>query len=203
MIYWYLTFPFISALIGWFTNYVAVEMLFHPRAEKTILFVKFQGVFPKRQKVLAERLGRVVARELFDMKVIKEKIDNDSVRGQLKAAILKEIVQYLEEFRQGNKLVAMFAGDAMMENISAKVGEKLDDLIPKLTEQFAGKLEEIDIEKVVEDRVNNFSHERLEKLLKTVIDKELGFITRLGGVLGFIIGIIQAGASVLITMYAE
>ncbi len=202
MIYWYITFPFISALIGWFTNYIAVKMLFHPRMERQFLFVKVQGVFPKRQAVLGERLGRVVAKELLDMEVIKEQVDNEQVRSKLKDAILIEIEQYLEEFRQGNKLVAMFAGEGMMENIKNKVAEKLDTMIPKLTAQFSQKIEDIDIELIVAQKVNEFSHERLERLLKAVMDKELVFITRLGGLLGFLIGIIQATASILINMYS-
>ena len=60
--------PVIAAIIGWGTNYLAVRMLFHPRQEKRILGLSFQGVFPKRQKVLAEKLGKLVARELFSMK---------------------------------------------------------------------------------------------------------------------------------------
>ena len=46
--------PIIAAIIGWGTNYLAVRMLFHPRKQKNILGLKLQGVFPKRQKVLAE-----------------------------------------------------------------------------------------------------------------------------------------------------
>ena len=203
MLYWYLTFPIISAVIGWFTNYLAVKMLFHPRIEKRFLFVRVQGVFPKRQEVLGERLGRVVARELLDMDVIKEKIDNEEVRGKLKNAILVEIEDYFEEVRQGNKLVAMFAGENMMQNVRKNVSEKLDTMIPKLTAQFAEKIEDIDVESIVAEKVNKFSHERLEKLLKAVMDSELAFITKLGGVLGFIIGVIQAAASILINTYGE
>lgn len=201
MLYWYLTFPIISAVIGWFTNYLAVKMLFHPRLEKRFLFIKVQGVFPKRQAVLGERLGRVVAKELLDLEVLKEKIDNDDVRTKLKNAILVEIEDYFEEVKKGNKLVAMFAGENMMQSIRKSVSEKLDAVIPKLTNQFAEKIEDIDVEAIVAERVNNFSHERLEKLLKAVMDSELAFITRLGGVLGFIIGIIQAVASILINTY--
>jgi len=39
-------FPVIAAIIGWGTNYLAVRMLFHPRQEKRILGLSFQGVFP-------------------------------------------------------------------------------------------------------------------------------------------------------------
>ena len=59
--------PLVAALIGWFTNYIAVKMLFHPKNPKGFLFVKIQGVFPKRQKALAQKLGDLVAEELFSV----------------------------------------------------------------------------------------------------------------------------------------
>ena len=53
--------PIIAALIGWFTNYLAVKMLFHPRLPLKIFGFSIQGVFPKRQKQLADKLGTLVA----------------------------------------------------------------------------------------------------------------------------------------------
>ena len=46
--------PIIAALIGWSTNYLAVKMLFHPRLPLRIMGFSIQGVFPKRQKQLAD-----------------------------------------------------------------------------------------------------------------------------------------------------
>ena len=56
--------PFIAAGIGWFTNYLAIKMLFHPREPINLGFYTLQGIFPKRQKVLAEKLGKVVSQDL-------------------------------------------------------------------------------------------------------------------------------------------
>lgn len=39
--------PLIGGFIGWLTNWVAIKMLFYPREPKKILFVTFQGIFPK------------------------------------------------------------------------------------------------------------------------------------------------------------
>ena len=50
--------PFISAFIGWFTNWIAIKMLFHPKEEKNILGIKIQGIFPKRQQQFAEKPQR-------------------------------------------------------------------------------------------------------------------------------------------------
>ncbi|MBX2843853.1 MAG: DUF445 family protein [Flammeovirgaceae bacterium] len=192
--------PFISAAIGWFTNYVALKMLFHPREKRDFGLFKLQGIFPKRKPVLAERLGRIVARDLFSAKMISEKLDNGDNRDKIKETILVQLDAYLRtKFKESNPMIAMFLNDKMIDQFKDKLAEMLDELIPKLMNQMTSKVENIDIEKIVHDRVNNFSNEKLESLLMAVIKKELKFIELAGAVLGFVIGIIQVG----IIMFAE
>ena len=76
MNYWLLLIPLISAFIGWVTNWVAIKMLFHPRNPVTILGMKVQGIFPKRQQQFAEKLGKLVSRELLSFDEIETKITN-------------------------------------------------------------------------------------------------------------------------------
>ena len=58
--------PFISAFIGWFTNWIAIKMLFHPKEPMNILGIKIQGIFPKNQQKFAQKLGTLVATELLN-----------------------------------------------------------------------------------------------------------------------------------------
>lgn len=39
--------PLIAAVIGWFTNFIAVKMLFHPRKPRQFLGLTWHGVLPK------------------------------------------------------------------------------------------------------------------------------------------------------------
>ena len=52
----------ISSLVGYWTNYLAIKMLFRPK-EKTLL--GFQGVVPANKNRIAEDLGRVVKEKFF------------------------------------------------------------------------------------------------------------------------------------------
>jgi uncharacterized membrane protein YheB (UPF0754 family) len=61
MNYWLILIPLISAFIGWFTNWIAIKMLFHPKEPKKILGITFHGIFPKRQQQFAEKLGKLVS----------------------------------------------------------------------------------------------------------------------------------------------
>ncbi|MBO73024.1 MAG: DUF445 domain-containing protein, partial [Flavobacteriales bacterium] len=37
---WYFIFPFIGAITGWVTNWIAVKILFHPKEPKNFFFFK-------------------------------------------------------------------------------------------------------------------------------------------------------------------
>ena len=63
------TLPFIGALIGWFTNYIAIKMLFHPRDEVRIFFIPIQGVFPRRQKDLPANSARLYQKNCSQFRI--------------------------------------------------------------------------------------------------------------------------------------
>ena len=75
--------------------------------------------------------------------------------------------------------------------------QELETLFPQLMKNYAGHLqEELDLEKIVTEKVSAFSTDKLEAILYQIMSKEFRFVEILGGVIGFIIGIVQ----VLITM---
>jgi uncharacterized membrane protein YheB (UPF0754 family) len=188
-----ITIPFISGAIGWFTNWVAIKMLFRPRQERNYYLFKLHGIFPKRKKMLAERLGKIVAKELFSMDMVVKKVDTDENRDQLKQAILSEVETFIRaKIKSSNPLIAMFATENMISQLLQNVRNMLDEAIPKMIGQLTNKLEEVDIEKAVYNRVMNFSDEKFEGLLMAVIQKELGFIEISGAVLGFLVGVFQS-----------
>lgn len=75
MIMEYLSGPILGAVIGYFTNYIAVKMLFHPH--KPWMIGKFRvpftpGIVPRRQKALAKAIGDAVGNHLFTGDDLKE-----------------------------------------------------------------------------------------------------------------------------------
>src|ERR1700726_1582074 len=74
MVWWLYTIPFISAFIHWLTIWMALKLLFHPREPRKIFGFVLQGVFPKKQKQIAENIGRLVGRELLSFDDIERTI---------------------------------------------------------------------------------------------------------------------------------
>jgi uncharacterized membrane protein YheB (UPF0754 family) len=113
----YLT-PFLSAFIGWFTNWIAIKMLFHPRLEKKFLGIRFHGIFPKRQKQFAEKLASIVAKELISIDEIAEKMQQPSMYAKAMPFIEEHIDQYIHvKLKEEIPLLSMFINESTMGGI--------------------------------------------------------------------------------------
>ena len=73
----------------------------------------------------------------------------------------------------------------MLEQISSLNEELIDKLTGELEE------EELDVQKIVEDKVSVFSSDKLEEILFSIMRREFKFVEVVGAVLGFFIGLIQ------------
>lgn len=191
--------PVISAFIGWFTNWVAVKMLFHPREPKNILGIRFQGIFPKRQAQFAQQLGRTVAGELLHFRDIAAQMTDPVAIKALMPGIEAHIDGFLNErIKEKIPMLAMFMSEGVAAMIKTGLMEEIEAMLPQIITQYAGSLEEkIDIERMVTEKVAAFSSDRLEALLLAVMSKELRFVELIGGVLGFVIGLLQLTITLL------
>jgi len=72
-----------------------------------------------------------------------------------------------------------------------KITDQLNLLMRKAIATAAPRIiASIDIAKVIEDRINGFETREMERILLDVVRKQLSMIAMLGGILGFIIGLI-------------
>ena len=91
------TLPIIAGLIGWITNFLAIKMLFHPKKKVNLYLFTIQGIFPKRQDVLAERLGKIVSSELFSFKDIKERFTSTSTAVEINKVLDEKLEDFMED----------------------------------------------------------------------------------------------------------
>jgi uncharacterized membrane protein YheB (UPF0754 family) len=185
--------PFVGAFIGWLTNYVAIKMLFRPREPWRFLGLSLQGVMPKRRHDLALKIGEVVEEELLKSEDILKEINSEELRAYLAVVIETRIDRFLRErlFR-GEFLYAKVLAREAVQRVKRALITELVNLFPIEVDAAIKQLvEKVDIKKTVAMRVEQFEFEQLEKLVYRVASTELNWVVYLGGVLGFIIGLLQ------------
>jgi uncharacterized membrane protein YheB (UPF0754 family) len=185
--------PLISAFIGWFTNWIAIKMLFHPREPKKILWITIQGIFPKRQQQFALKLGKLVSNELLSFADIEKKVSNP----ENIAKILPVLEAHIETFLKDKltvqiPMLSMLITEKTIGQIKEIFLGELQELFPVLMKEYMTKLQnDLDLEKIVSEKVGKFSSDKLEEILNQIMSTEFRFVEIIGGVLGFIIGIVQ------------
>jgi uncharacterized membrane protein YheB (UPF0754 family) len=199
MNYWLLLIPLISAFIGWVTNWIAIKMLFHPRNPVRFLGITLHGIFPKRQKLFAEKLGRTVSKEFLSFDDIQQKITNPKNLQKLMPVLEKHVENFLRvKLADEMPFLSLFIGERTITSLKGMFMQELETLFPQVMNDYAGHLkEELDLEKIVTEKVSAFSSDKLESILYQIMSKEFRFVEILGGVIGFIIGLLQVVITVV------
>jgi uncharacterized membrane protein YheB (UPF0754 family) len=193
MNWWLFTIPFISAFIHWLTIWMALKLLFHPRQPKKILGFTLHGVFPKRQRQIAESLGKIVGQELLSFNDIEKTITNpENVRRILPLAET-HIDNFLRvKLKETMPMIAMFIGDKTINQLKEVFMKELEELFPVIMQNYVTHLKnDLDLEKIVVDKISNFSSDKLETMLNQILTKEFRFVEVIGAALGFFIGVFQ------------
>ncbi|MFN5642124.1 MAG: DUF445 domain-containing protein [Sphingobacteriales bacterium] len=189
----YILIPLISAFIGYFTNWIAIKMLFHPKLPIRVLGITVQGIFPKRQKQFAEKLGSLISNEFLSFQDIEQKIANPSNLKKVLPEVEKHVDQFLHhKLSELFPMISMFIGEKTISSLKFALMAELESIFPVIMSKYVGELkQDLDLEQIVIEKVSAFSSDQLEDMLYKIMSKEFRMVEILGGVLGFIIGIIQ------------
>ena len=168
-------------------------MLFHPKEPKKILGITFHGIFPKRQRQFAEKLGILVSTELISFKEIEEKIVNPENIKKIMPLVEIRIDEFLHsKLGEAFPMISMFIGENTINKLKDVFMTELETIFPELIGSYMKDLEsQLDLNKIVTEKVYGFSSDKMETILNQIMSKEFRFVEVIGGILGFIIGIFQ------------
>lgn len=183
----------LSTFTGWVTTWIAVKMLFHPRKPIKLPGYTLQGIFPKNQRLIAEKLGQVVGKELLSFDEIEQKVTNPENLQKLKPEIEAHIDSFLNNrLKEVFPMLSMFIGEKTTTQLKEAFLLELENLFPILMKTYMNKLQhDLDLEKIVTEKVAAFSSEKLENILLQITKREFKFLEFIGGFFGLLIGIVQ------------
>lgn len=191
--YWQLTIPLVAAIIGWFTNWVAIKMMFHPLDFVGIKpFLGWQGIIPANAVRLARTGLELVTSsvlkvpQLFDDFDAKKLVDNESAK-------LNALVRTAIEQKAKEHLPQMWAAlsPQIREQVFALAENEVRQMSVEVFEAAAGDIENlIDVKRIVTDAVKRDKRLMNETFL-TVGRKEFKFIEYSGFWFGLVFGVPQ------------
>ena len=191
---------FISATIGWITNWVAIKMLFRPHKEINFGLFKIQGLIPKRKAEIGSGIANIIQNELISVKDVISNIDREEFSKRLNSSIDKVLEKNLKgKVKEKFPVLQMFFSDRMAKDVSNTIKDIIMENQEKIFEIFSNYAEEnIDFEIIISDKISNFSLDKLEEIITLLAKKELKHIEVIGAILGGLIGAVQYLITLLI-----
>ncbi|MFY9189619.1 MAG: DUF445 family protein [bacterium] len=186
----YIVMAAMGALIGWGTNMVAIWLLFHPYRPIRLGPWQLQGLLPRRQADIARNVGQAIEKELLTATDLAEQMENPEVCQQLLMMVSKlteqEVVQRLPKY------LPLPLRNYLVNYLTGWTNARSRELVDKLIRSITTNLSQLDIGSLIQCRLNSLPLQELEALSWELAGRELRYIEYAGGVLGGVIGLLQA-----------
>jgi len=186
-------YPVFGFAVGWFTNFVALKVIFKPTDPVKICGSTIHGIFLKRQKEVSSTYARVVCVEIVHTKAMWDAILNGPKKSNFYAMLRAHTIVFTEKLVQGIKPFALVAlGDDQFGELKECVANKVIERIPTIIdESYIYATEAMALEETIKERMKKLSSEEFESVLHPAFEEDEILLIMVGGVLGMIVGIIQ------------
>jgi uncharacterized membrane protein YheB (UPF0754 family) len=177
--------PLIGAVIGYFTNFIAVKMLFFPHHEVYFLGhrVPFTpGAIPKGKPRLAKAVGRVVGTELVTKEDIKAKLLGGEIETRITGAITQELSNNIrdeickltkcseETYAAGSSKLSEMLSRQIVDELSASQLPEI--VVSKCNDSIEEKLSNTMFAKLIpEEKIQSFTAPLVGKI-RSMIDRD-------------------------------
>ena len=187
-----LVIPFVSGIIGWTTNAIAIRMLFAPIERIGWRFLSWHGVLPAHAERMARLCVQLMTARLLDIDAAFHRVKPEKV-AELLGPSLEKCAEEIAEQVLSERFPRVW--EAMPERARRKVRERLRERLPGAVQSLMTEVGEdveryIDVESLV---VDAFVGDRrlVNELFWECGRIEFGFIVRSGLLFGTLFGLIQ------------
>ena len=155
MIIKYIAGPVIGAVIGYFTNFIAVKMLFHPKKEIKVFGHKLPftpGAIPKGKSRLAKSVGDAVGNNLITQADIESRLLSDELADKIAYMILDKLSVSINDLFSGSQDMTEEEIESRKKAVSTNIARYIAEAISQV--DISGVLVEKTPE-IIKAKLNN------------------------------------------------
>ncbi len=178
----YLVVIIVSGIIGYFTNLLAIKMLFHPYKEHRLFKIKIPftpGIIPKNRHRIAVSLGEMMGENILKEEAIIEELNrsiesSNYLEGLLENKTIKELLGSQNDttiHTISNKVSEVFVKKFLENNYAEILVEKILDAVKPKLGFFASMVGAFS--KGLEDQLNDFVRQNAKEKISEMVEDEL------------------------------
>lgn len=189
----YLSLPFISAIVGWGTNKMALKMMFYPIKFIGIKpFFGWQGIIPRKAEQMASIALETMLEKLINVTELFDRLDPDRVADEIGEPLLRMTDEVVDEVMDAHQPglwenLPRMVKNRIYKNVHADAPHIVSDMMREVRDNIESVF---DIRHMV---ISNLTRDKslLNKIFIETGEKEFRFIEKSGIYFGFLFGSIQ------------
>lgn len=187
--------PVFGALTGWFTDWLALKMIFYPIGPRRYFgLFTWQGLFLRRREEVSEAYATLIATEVITPHKVIEAVLNGPLADRLFGMIQREVQRTLaRQVGVAGPLVLFAVGSNRYQRMKYLIAERALERMPESLvhiEDYAR--DAMDIRNLLISKMRELSAEEFEGLLRPAFQQDEWILITVGAVLGFAVGEAQS-----------
>ncbi|MGQ0573083.1 MAG: DUF445 domain-containing protein [Pseudonocardia sp.] len=187
--------PIAGLITGWFTDWLALKMIFRPRYPTRYLgLFTWQGLFLKRRKEVAAAYGALIAKEILTPRNVIKAVLTGPLSDKLFLMVQREVQKVLDEQTSiARPLIVLAVGSTRYQEMKRAVSTQLMAVLPETmlyVEDYAA--DAMDIRNLLVTKMQSLSEEEFEELLRPAFEQDEWILITVGALLGFAVGELQS-----------
>ena len=185
--------PVAGFLVGWFTNYIALKVIFRPLEPRQICCFSVHGIFLKRQAEVSKVFARVIMTEILHIKAIWDAIFTGPLSANFFAMLRAHTLVFTDKLvAEIQPLAVASLGADQFAKMKEDIAQKVLDRIPGIIDNSYVYSEKVlDMENTVATKMSEISSAEFEGVLHPAFEEDEIQLILLGGILGALVGVLQ------------
>jgi uncharacterized membrane protein YheB (UPF0754 family) len=187
--------PLFGGFTGWFTDWLALKMVFRPKKPTKYLFGLFewQGMFLRRRKEVAAEYGALIADEIITPRNIIDAVLKGPLSDRLYSMVLKNVQKMVDEQAGPTRpLIVLAVGSVRFQEMKKLIAARLLERMPEAMKHVERYAEDsMDLKRTLVTKMQELNEEEFENLLRPAFQQDEWILIAVGAVLGFLVGELQ------------
>jgi uncharacterized membrane protein YheB (UPF0754 family) len=185
--------PICGFLVGWATNWVALNMIFRPVQKHHFAGITVHGLFLKRQDEVSEAFCKIITEEILTVDQVANAMLTGPNAARTRAIIQKHFENLVDEAAGVIKPLTQLAmGPKGFADIKEDTGYKAIDLSTEILKDPLFNQERAQaVQVIMEERMKKLPSEDFQNLLRPCFQEDEVKLIAIGGVLGALAGLGQ------------
>ena len=190
-----LNMPFFGVITGWFTDWLALRMIFRPQQPTRYLGIfTWQGMFLRRRDEVSEAYATLIAEELITPHKVIEAVLRGPLADRLFAMMQREVEQVIDrQTRFAQPFVRLAIGSTRYMDMKVAIADKVLERMPETLDYIADYAKDaMDIRNLLIGKMHELTTEEFENLLRPAFQQDEWILITCGAILGGVVGELQS-----------